>query len=87
LSEHTREWSAAAYASLRREIAAYAQRRECDEAAIMSLVEDRLLPPLHAVRRRQTLLALVNCTRRSLLPDPQVDDTTRAAWHEELAQW
>ena len=33
----------------------------------------------------QTLQALVNCTRRSLLPEPEVTDEDRAAWAEELA--
>lgn len=88
LLAHTHDWSAAAYASLRRELQALRERQgqTLPEAAIMALVEDRLLPPLTTTRRRQTLLALLNCTRRSLLPDPAVDDATRAAWQQELDQ-
>ena len=35
-------------------------------------------------RRYQTLQALVNCTRRSLLPDPNVRQKDREAWQIEI---
>ncbi|TVR42228.1 MAG: ATP-binding protein [Planctomycetota bacterium] len=87
LLAHTHDWSAAAYASLRRELQAQRNTlgKDLSEAEILALVEDRLLPPLAQVRRRQTLLALLNCTRRSLLPDPEVDEATRESWRRELA--
>ncbi|MEM6505581.1 MAG: AAA family ATPase [Planctomycetota bacterium] len=47
-------------------------------------VHDLLPADIGPTRRIQTLQALVNCTRRSLLPDPGVDEQERAAWSREL---
>ena len=51
---------------------------------VVDLVHDQLPPDIGDVRRYQTLQALVNCTRRSLLPNPEVKDEDRAAWADEL---
>jgi hypothetical protein len=47
-------------------------------------VADNIPPAIEETRRYQTLQALVNCTRRSLLPDPNVTDEQRQQWAAEL---
>jgi SpoVK/Ycf46/Vps4 family AAA+-type ATPase len=76
----TSGYSAAAFAALRRELAA---RREGGLAVVRELLGDLLPADLAATRRFQTLQALLNCTRRSLLPGT-VDESHRAAWQAEL---
>jgi hypothetical protein len=89
--------SAAAFASLRSDLKA---RRAMPSAAgaddpraagdpltaeaVFAVVRDRLPPAIQRTRRYQELQALVNCTRRSLLPDPSVTDEQRAEWEVEL---
>ena len=51
---------------------------------VMGLMDDRLPPAVGATRRYQTLQALVNCARRSLLPDPTVTDEEREGWSHEI---
>lgn len=87
LDLETRGYSAAAFAALRSQLKARAARSasgtlELDD--VLALVHDQLPPDIGDVRRYQTLQALLNCTRRSLLPDPDVTDEDRAAWAEEL---
>jgi SpoVK/Ycf46/Vps4 family AAA+-type ATPase len=86
LDQATRGWSAAAFASLRAELKARRRRldRPLDFGEIQRLVADTLTPAIEDTRRYQTLQALVNCTRRSLLPDPDVTEDTRRRWEEEL---
>ena len=78
--------SAAAYASLRSDLKA--RRAMAGEAldaeTVFAAVRDRLPPAIQQTRRYQELQALVNCTRRSLLPDPDVTDEQRAGWELEL---
>ena len=45
---------------------------------------DFIPPAIGATRRYQTLQALVNCTRRSLLPDPTVTADQRETWQAEI---
>jgi hypothetical protein len=52
----------------------------------METAHDHLPPAIALTRRYQTLQALVNCTRRSLLPDPEVDESGRQAWAEEIRE-
>jgi hypothetical protein len=82
----TQDYSAAAFAALRSQLKARAavseQPLHLDD--IEAIVRDHLPADIGAARRYQTLQALVNCTRRSLLPDPNVDDTTRESWRREL---
>lgn len=86
LDSATRGYSAAAFASLRSELKARARRleRPLDFAEVLELVADNLPPAIEETRRYQTLQALINCTRRSLLPDPTVTDEQRRGWEEEL---
>jgi hypothetical protein len=48
------------------------------------MIADFQQPAIGPTRRYQTLQALVNCTRRSLLPDPKVTDEQRAMWEQEI---
>ena len=54
-------------------------------ADVERAVHDQLPADIGTARRYQTLQALVNCTRRSLLPDPEIDEAQRQAWFDELA--
>ena len=75
--------SAAAFASLRSQLKA----TECKTIEeVVKVVEDQILPAIGQTRRYQTLQALINCTRRSLLPDPSVSDKQREQWQLEANQ-
>lgn len=81
LDELTPGYSAAAFASLRSQLKA-AECKSIDE--VIKIVEDQILPAIGQTRRYQTLQALVNCTRRSLLPDPSVTEEDREKWQAEI---
>ena len=51
---------------------------------VTAIVEDQILPAIGLTRKYQTLQALVNCTRRSLLPDPNVTEEQREKWQAEI---
>jgi hypothetical protein len=74
-------YSAAAFASLRAQLKATGPR-SLDE--VVAVVNDHLPPDIGLTRRYQTLQALLNCTRRSLLPDPNITDADREAWQLEI---
>ena len=81
IDELTPGYSAAAFASLR------SQLRGCDAKTIedvINIVNDLLLPAIESTRRYQTLQALLNCTRRSLLPGTVLTDRDREGWHQEI---
>lgn len=86
LETATKDYSAAAFAAVRSELRAVAKLRACalTDAEVRAVVADQLPPDIGDVRRYQTLQALVNCTRRQLLPDPAVTDAERAEWRAEL---
>ena len=76
-------YSAAAFASLRSQL----KSAECESIEeVIKIVEDQILPAIGQTRRYQTLQALVNCTRRSLLPDPKVTEEDREKWQAEIRQ-
>ena len=81
LDELTPGYSAAAFASLRSQLKA-AECKTIDD--VIKVVEDQILPAIGQTRRYQTLQALVNCTRRSLLPDPKVTEEDREKWQAEI---
>jgi SpoVK/Ycf46/Vps4 family AAA+-type ATPase len=88
LDEATRGFSAASFAALRSELKAKA-RQTGDQLVfekVLAVVSDQVPPAIEETRRYQTLQALVNCTRRSLLPDPNVTDEQRQKWAAELRQ-
>ena len=81
LDELTPGYSAAAFASLRSQLKA----KECKTIEeVVSVVEDQILPAIGQTRKYQTLQALVNCTRRSLLPNPDVTERDRENWQAEI---
>lgn len=86
LVELTQGYSAAAFASLRSALKASAQinDRGLTQDEVEQIVHDMIPPEIGKTRRYQALQAMVNCTRRSLLPDPSVDDAARAAWNAEI---
>lgn len=86
LESLTRGYSAAAFASLRAQLRARTRRfgRALPFDEVVALITDMLSPAIEDTRRYQTLQALVNCTRRALLPDPTVTDAQRQAWSTEL---
>ena len=79
--------SPAAFAALRSRLQGLASRNDGAPLTlddIEAVAHDQLPPDIGPTRRYQTLQALVNCTRRSLLPDPDVTDDERQAWRDEL---
>jgi hypothetical protein len=81
LDELTQGYSAAAFAALRQHLKA---KGAADLEQVVAIVRDQISPAIGLTRRYQTLQALVNCTRRSLLPDPNVSDQDREAWELEI---
>ncbi|MFO1066373.1 MAG: ATP-binding protein [Pirellulales bacterium] len=89
--EHLTEWldkeglpvgfSAAGYSALRSQLKAIPPK---SEEEVKAVVRDFIQPAIEQTRRYQTLQALINCTRRSLLPDPNVSDEQRAQWEQEI---
>ena len=74
-------FSSAGYAALRSQFKAIPPK---DESDLRAIVYDFLSPAIEQTRRYQTLQALVNCTRRSLLPNPDVTESDRAAMDAEI---
>ncbi len=81
LNELTLNYSAAAFASLRSQLKA-SDVESVDE--IVEIASDHIPPNIGLTRRYQTLQAIVNCTRRSLLPKPDFTDKDRQAWQAEI---
>lgn len=81
LDDSTTGYSAAAFSSLRSLLKAK-EAQTMDE--VTEIVNDLILPAIESTRRYQTLQALVNCTRRSLLPDAEVTDRDREDWQTEI---
>jgi hypothetical protein len=75
------DFSAAGFAALRSQLKALPPKSE-DE--LKASIADFIQPSIGPTRRYQTLQALVNCTRRSLLPDPTVTEEQRAMWEQEI---
>jgi hypothetical protein len=88
LLQLTAKFSTAGFAALRSELKAKRKQNQAPLAfeRILAVVTDLLPPAIEETRRYQTLQALVNCTRRSLLPDPGVSDEQRIGWAAELRQ-
>ncbi|MBI2477810.1 MAG: AAA family ATPase [Planctomycetia bacterium] len=77
------DYSVAAYAALRSQIKA---QQPTDHDSVLNIVRDIIPPAIGATRRYQTLQALVNCTRRFLLPDSDNANATREDWEKELRE-
>ncbi len=81
-----REWldsgySAAAFAMLRSQVRA---KQPETSTELEEIIRDLIPPAIGQTRRYQTLQAMINCTRRSLLPDPTVGADQREQWHKEI---
>ena len=83
MDDITKGYSAAAFASLRSQIKASDVK---DVDRIVEVVRDQIPPNIGLTRRYQTLQAMLNCTRRSLMPDPNFTDADREAWQSELTR-
>jgi SpoVK/Ycf46/Vps4 family AAA+-type ATPase len=77
------DFSSAGFAALRSQFKAIPPK---DEADLKAIVYDFLSPAIQQTRRYQTLQALINCTRRSLMPDPNITDDQRALMEDEIRQ-
>ena len=75
---------AASYAALRSELKAKAIHRQLTVDDILAIIENQIPPAIELTRKYQKLQALINCTRRNLLPDPSVTAEDRAAWLQEI---
>lgn len=86
----TEGYSAAAFASLRSHIRASHGDRQGDMTIeeVSQVVGDHIPPAIGLTRRYQTLQALLNCTRRSLLPQGYQEDfdvrAERERWEKEI---
>ena len=88
----TEAYSAASFASLRSDLEATSLLKKDSETTdkltldeIIAVAEDRILPNIGPIRQYQTLQALLNCTRKSLLPgdySPEIRDS----WVKQIAQ-
>ncbi|MEM8736155.1 MAG: ATP-binding protein, partial [Planctomycetota bacterium] len=76
-------FSAAGFAALRSQLKAMPPQSEFE---LKSTIHDFIQPAIGPTRRYQTLQALLNCTRRSLLPNLEITDEERALWEQELSQ-
>lgn len=77
------DYSAAAFAALRSQVKAQPPKGG-DE--LLDIIRDIIPPAIGMTRRYQTLQALLNCTRRSLLPDADFSHETRNEWEQEIRQ-
>ncbi|MCF6285515.1 MAG: AAA family ATPase, partial [Candidatus Hydrogenedentes bacterium] len=85
LTAATKGFSAANFAAMRGELKSkHRLSGSLNFDGVLAVLHDHLPPPIEDTRRYQTLQALVNCTRRSLLPDPKATDKERAAWADEI---
>lgn len=80
--------SAAVFASIRSELKAkvVTAERALTVDEVVSIIRDRIPPAIGQTRRYQALQALVNCTRRSLLPDPEATERERTRWAAEIRE-
>ena len=80
--------SSAAFAALRSSLMARKFRKggllTTDD--VRAITSDFIPPAIDDTRRYQTLQALVNCTRRSLLPDPDISAEQRELWQSEIRE-
>ena len=84
LEQDTANYSPAAFAALRAQLKARSESGFLDLDAVQGILHDQLPPDIEDTRRYQTLQALLNCTRRSLLPNPEITSQDRRAWSDEI---
>ena len=83
----TEDYSAASFASLRSDLeaASLIKKDKLTLDEIIAVAEDRILPNIGPIRHYQTLQALINCTRKSLLPGDYSPEI-RESWMKQIAQ-
>lgn len=88
----TEDYSAASFASLRSDLEAASLLKTNSQSTgeltldeIIAVAEDRILPNIGPIRQYQTLQALLNCTRKSLLPGDYSPEI-RESWVKRIAQ-
>jgi hypothetical protein len=83
-----KDYSAADYAALRSHLKATSSnlKRALTVKEIEEVFREIIPANIAKNRRYQTLQALLNCTRRSLLPDPNEVEKQREDWQKELAE-
>ena len=88
----TEDYSAASFASLRSDLEAASLLKQDSETTdkltldeIIAVAGDRILPNIGPIRQYQTLQALLNCTRKSLLPGDYSPEI-RESWVKQIAQ-
>ena len=88
----TADYSAASFASLRSDLEAASLLKTNSQSTgeltideIIAVAEDRILPNIGPIRQYQTLQALLNCTRKSLLPGDYSPEI-RESWVKQIAQ-
>jgi len=86
LNRATSGYSAASFASLRSELLAEAAGGPLTDEQVVQVAHDLLPPDIGTTRRYQTLQALLNCTRRCLLPNPDHAERDRTVWRDEARQ-
>ena len=87
LREATADFLAASFADARSELQARARSStdgKLGREEALAVVSDIISPAIRDVRRYQTLQAMVNCTRKRLLPNPKATDADRAEWLQEI---
>lgn len=86
LESHVQADSPAAFAALRSSLKAKVASwgRKLSPEDVLAIAADFIPPAIGRTRRYQTLQALINCTRRSLLPDPTVTAEQRENWQAEI---
>lgn len=77
------EYSAASFASLRSLLLALEPKSWDD---VRAAIHDQISPDIGATREYQTLQALLNCTRRSLLPNPDFTVEDRQNWERRVRE-
>lgn len=77
------KYSAAAFASLR-SLLLSVEPNTWQE--VRAAIRDQIPPAIGLTREYQTLQALLNCTRRSLLPDPEMPLEQREVWEMRLRE-
>jgi SpoVK/Ycf46/Vps4 family AAA+-type ATPase len=87
LSVDTEGYSAASFSLLKSELAVKAKGGKLTVEEIRAVIRDMLVPDIKEAREYQALQALMNCTRRSLLPDPEVTEETRSGWAKKIKQF
>lgn len=86
----TEGYSAGAFDALRRELKAVAGDKKSGKLAeeeILEIANDLIMPEFKRTRRVQALYALINCTRKSLIPFEGFESLTKEKLDEQREDW